>query len=248
MGAVSHYLEAEGIPTTGITLIREQTEQMGCPRFLWVPFELGRPFGAPHQPGVQGRVLRSALELFDRDDGPNILIDFPEDAPPAESGASWSCPVSYATTAPSDHSDASDDGLAARVKAEVALLQPWNESVSASTDLLAASGRTVIAIVDLLDRLATDDGSAAAVTDDFAQSLRLACDDIHSWYIDASLGQPGHASSAARNDWFWSDTAVAHLIGAVASTLVDADDFETKMLARRAMVPRPHMERLVKPT
>ena len=54
---------------------------MQLPRFLWVPFELGRPFGAPHEPESQRRVLRDALALVERTDGPVVLADFPDDAP-----------------------------------------------------------------------------------------------------------------------------------------------------------------------
>ena len=67
--------------TTGISLIREQTEAMRLPRFLWVPFELGRPFGAPNESEFQRRVLLEALELLERSDGPVVLADFADDAP-----------------------------------------------------------------------------------------------------------------------------------------------------------------------
>ena len=85
------------MPTTGISLVREHTQQMQLPRFLWVPFELGRPFGAPNEPDFQRRVLRSALELLERDDGPVVLADFADDAPThaprEEEEAGWACPT-----------------------------------------------------------------------------------------------------------------------------------------------------------
>ena len=56
MGAVAYYLESEGIATAGISLVRDNTERMRPPRFLWVPFELGRPFGAPNDPAFQTKV------------------------------------------------------------------------------------------------------------------------------------------------------------------------------------------------
>ena len=94
MGAVSHFLEDEGIATTGISLVRVNTERMELPRFLWVPFELGRPFGAPHEPDFQRRVLRAALGLLERRDGPVVLEDFPDDAPVVDDDEAdgWSCP------------------------------------------------------------------------------------------------------------------------------------------------------------
>ena len=78
MGALAHYLEAEGVPTTQVSLIREHTETIHPPRALWVPFELGRPLGAPEDPGLQRRVLLAALNLLEAPEGP-VLLDFPEE-------------------------------------------------------------------------------------------------------------------------------------------------------------------------
>ena len=122
MGAVSHFLEDEGIATTGISLVRVNTERMELPRFLWVPFELGRPFGAPHEPEFQRRVLRAALGLLERRDGPVVLEDFPDDAPAGaddDDGPGWSCPVSFAGAA------GDDAGLTGEVLAELRRLAPW---------------------------------------------------------------------------------------------------------------------------
>jgi D-proline reductase (dithiol) PrdB len=46
VSALAHFIEDEGIATTGISLVREHTAGYRPPRFLWVPFPLGRPFGA----------------------------------------------------------------------------------------------------------------------------------------------------------------------------------------------------------
>ena len=100
MGALAHYLETEGIPTTQISLIREHTESIQPPRALWVPFMLGRPLGVPGDPAFQRRVLLAALKLLDVDEGP-VLEDFSEDAPSSadadESSLSGlACPVNFA--------------------------------------------------------------------------------------------------------------------------------------------------------
>jgi len=49
-------------------------------RSLWVPFELGRPFGVPNEPKFQMDVLRSLLDFFARESGP-LIEDYPHDAP-----------------------------------------------------------------------------------------------------------------------------------------------------------------------
>jgi hypothetical protein len=45
------------------------------------PFEHGRPFGAPGDPAFRKPVLLSALRLPERDDGPVIIEDFPDEDP-----------------------------------------------------------------------------------------------------------------------------------------------------------------------
>ena len=66
--------------TTQLSLIRPHTASLKPPRALWVPFELGRPLGAPGDAEFQGDVLREALALMERDDTP-VLEDFDRDAP-----------------------------------------------------------------------------------------------------------------------------------------------------------------------
>jgi hypothetical protein len=60
VGALGHYLEAEGVPTTSISLVREHTEVIRPPRALWVTFELARPLGAPDDAALQPIFAASA--------------------------------------------------------------------------------------------------------------------------------------------------------------------------------------------
>ena len=83
MGGLAHYIEDEGIPTTVIALIRKHAEEIKPPRALAVPFELGRPLGAPNHPEFQRRVLKNCLELLSRETGP-VLEDFPYESPAEE--------------------------------------------------------------------------------------------------------------------------------------------------------------------
>ena len=100
MGALGHYLEEEGIATVAISLIRPQTENTKPPRALWVPFELGRPFGPPSDPRFQKRAILDALRMLERETGPVIIEDFPDDDPRAQPDPGWhppSIPVAVAT-------------------------------------------------------------------------------------------------------------------------------------------------------
>ena len=90
---LAHFIEDEGIATTAISLVREHTERIRPPRALWVPFELGRPLGAPDAPDFQREVLRAALALLERPAGP-VIEDYPHEAPLASATADgWACPV-----------------------------------------------------------------------------------------------------------------------------------------------------------
>ena len=245
MGAASHYLEAAGIPTTGISLVREHTASMQLPRFLWVSFPLGRPFGAPHEAALQKRVLQTALELFERPGGPVLLEDFPEDVP-ADTDASsnqpaWSCPVAFPAAPDADESE-----LVSAALNELRQLEPWHEiQLEKSRVVPPASGATNEQIIREIGRVAQ--GAEPTLSDaerPLHEWLRLACDDLRNWYLDAAQGQPGRGSAGQLQDWFWRNTAAARLIAAAARKLIHHQDPMVVMLARRAMVPREHLAEL----
>ena len=99
MSALGHYLEEEGIATVAVVLIRPQAENTKPPRALWVPFELGRPFGPPNDPALQKRVLLDALNMLVEGGGPVRIIDFPDDDPRARPDPAWQPPFKPATVA-----------------------------------------------------------------------------------------------------------------------------------------------------
>ncbi len=234
------------MPTTGISLVREHTAQMQLPRFLWVPFELGRPFGAPNAPGFQKRVLRTTLELFERRDGPVVLEHFPDDAPEAmggnEEGAAWACPVTFQ---PAEEERAE---IVAATLDQMVRLEPWYEihveRRGNAVPFVSGLGRREIAMG--LGEVATgarapDVGSELAL----GEWVRLGCDDLRNWYLDAAHGQPGRASPGALRDWFWLQTAAARLIASAARALAEHPDPLVKVLALRAMVPREYLPALL---
>jgi hypothetical protein len=57
-----------------------------------LPFELGRPFGPPSDPAFQKRVILAALRLLERDRGPIVIEDFPDDDPRAQPDPGWHSP------------------------------------------------------------------------------------------------------------------------------------------------------------
>ena len=97
MSALGHFIEEEGIATVAIALIRPQAERTRPPRALWVPFELGRPFGPPSDPDFQKRVLLSALRLLETNTGPVLLTDFPDEDPREAPDLHWRAPLTRAS-------------------------------------------------------------------------------------------------------------------------------------------------------
>ncbi len=217
---------------------------MRPPRFLAVPFELGRPFGAPNQPEFQTQVLRSALQLLERQDGPPVLETFPEDAPDVEeeSENAWSCPVSFV---PDKEIRTGRLGL---VLAEIEQLKPWHEVYVQARGRAAhkVSGLDLPQIFKLFDELA--DGNPAPETSSetpLPELIRLSIDDVRTWYGEAAQGQPGKGSFQKINKWFWTETAAAHLIAAAAVALENHTDPFIRAIAKRAMVQRQFKDHLI---
>jgi hypothetical protein len=241
VGGLAHYLEVAGIPTTQISLVRLHTEQIRPPRALWVSFELGRPFGPPHDAPFQTRVIRAALALFERERGP-LLIDYPEDAPATAATESWACPVSF-TVLP--HALAGDAALAAALHAEFDRFWPWYERA------LESHGRTTVG-VSTLDAVAVRDffrtllmaESAPPQIDGFtpADSIRLAAEDLKAFYFEAAAAQPGAPDSRQLTDWFWHRTQAGAALRALRARYEASADADLALLGQLLLVPRAALD------
>ena len=237
MGALSHFIESEGIATTQISLVREHTEAIRAPRALWVPFILGRPFGVPNDTAFQRRVLLAALRLLEAPQGSGpLLADFPEDAPldatATDHAASFSCPVSFSRTAANDNE---------------ALLQEIDELASWHRITRERRGRTTAALSGLSPR------QAAQYLTDFMQnnqtplyradrarglSLRLACEDIKAYYLEAVNSQPDHKAAQQAQAWFWRETVAGRLFVKLRTVCLASADESVKQFGLGNLVPR----------
>ena len=235
MGALSHYLEREGVATAQISLIREQTAAIRPPRALWVPFMLGRPLGAPNEPDFQRRVLHALLALFERRAGP-VLEDFQEDAPAAtvqESG--FACPVSFAPA------QIAVDEPGSALREEIAQLAPWYELAKKrrGRSTVGVFGATVEEAVNhvaaYLERkpvsVPRPDWSAG-------MALKRACDDIKAYYYEAVAAQPGNLAPVAIERWFWRETAAARALLEIREICLNSDDASLKPLGKQSLIPR----------
>ena len=235
MGALGHYIEREGVPTAQVSLIREQTAAIKPPRALWVPFMLGRPFGAPNAPEFQRRVLRALLALFERESGP-VLEDFPEEAPgDAIATEAFACPVNFAP------SPAQDGDLAAVMFEEIAQLAPWYDlarrrrrrtTVGVYAGAIEDAARHIASYV----RGAPEAPPRADWTAGVA--VKRASDDLKAYYYEAAAAQPGNLSAVAIDNWFWRETAAAKAFLMIRDLCRASDDESLQPLGKLSLIPR----------
>jgi hypothetical protein len=229
-----HYLEEEGIATVAISLIRPQTENTKPPRALWVPFELGRPFGPPGDPEFQKRVVLAALRLMERPSGPVIIEDFPDDDPRAVPDPAWHPPAIPAV------SGGSAEALAAHFEPEIGLLRDAHErwvaryrrtTVGLSGLSIADCGRS---IADWL--CGTPPPSSR---EGFSPPLmrRFAVDDIKAYCVEAGAAGTAKPSSRQLGDWFWNQTAAGAAIHALRAMYQTSEDDRLKLIAGNFLVP-----------
>lgn len=248
MGGLAHYLESEGIPTTQIALIRKHAEEIKPPRALAVPFELGRPMGAPNEPDFQRRVLRACLELLEREAGP-VLEDFPDDAPGAEPDQEgWACPVNFA--APMD--DLSDEDLIrAALEQELALLRPWYEESRQNRKgrtNFGISGKTPEEIAAYIAKVAVEREDVTSPDPDTPAHLAFKhmADDMRYYYMEAAIARPdARVSDLEIGNWLWGETTLGKVLVVIRDWAMETEQPGFKALAPTAMVPTHQRHRTI---
>ncbi len=240
MCALAHYLERKGIATVVIALVHEHAEAIANPRTLSVPFELGRPLGAPDDPAFQIRVLRAALDLLDRPAGP-VLEEFPDPAPEPADYDGWACPVSL------PRPDAASVGSLERLVAdEVARLRPWWDVAKdrRGRTTVGASGYDIEEAARIVSRYA-DGGKPEDPGPErkLSRSLKLACDDLMAFYTEAATAQPGGAASQDLSDWFWGETAAGRALIALRERAAAEDDKGMQLIGNLLILPRSQAHR-----
>ena len=226
---LARVLEAHGIATTSISLVREHTEKIKPPRALFVPFPFGHALGRPNDAALQHRVLTAALDLLAAPAGP-VLADFPEDAEPGDEtpGPVQASAVQAAAAAAGDAVAETKDVLRAHAR--------W---------LAVHGGRTTFGlsgiaaerfpdVVGFLQRFAeTGEGDVGGRAADVSLPafVRWAADDLKSLYYESRvLSQPA-ATGAEIARWFWGETAAGHVLRRVRDRLDASEDPRWKAAA-----------------
>lgn len=241
MGALAHYLEAEGVPTTQISLVREHTETIQPPRALWVPFALGRPLGIPDDSAFQRRVLLAALELFGLSEGP-VLVGFPDDvseqaAYTRDSLDHLACPVSFAS---SSQEKTETEKLLSAFRSEVTEFRSWYDLGLAERGYSSvvyftpdAAGKLLMDFV-LGEPLKYPENISSP-----AAALRFAAQDLKAFYYESVLSRPDFALPDASkfNHWFWQKTAAGRILKVVREISLESNDDQLRMTGGMLLVP-----------
>ena len=235
MSALGHYLEEEGLATVAIALIRPQAENTKPPRALWVPFELGRPFGPPGDAAFQKRVLLAALRMLVESDGPMRIVDFPEDDPRAQPDPAWRPPF-----VPEAIAAGSTESLVSRLEAEFLLFQGahqrWMSQLGRSTVGLSGLpiGDCARYVADWLRGKAPPsprEGFSAPLI------LRFAVDDLKAYCLEGAGAGAAKPSSRQLGDWLWKETATGAAFYALRDLLLTQDDERLRLIVANFMVP-----------
>jgi len=199
VSGLAHYFEDEGLATVIVALVREHIISMNPPRALWVPFELGRPFGAPNDAGLQCRVLQTALALLDKPATTPLLQDFGEEASNQGGDADWRFPGELDT-----------DGVIAEVFGVLPIWHLAQERNGRTT--VGISGLTAESAVEYIERYHSDNPMLNPKGMAPVSRARFAIDDIKAFYFEAAMVAGGHPTSHQLHEWFWNHTLAGRMI------------------------------------
>lgn len=77
MGLIQRVIEEMGIPTIGISIVREYTEKVKPPRTIFLRWPFGHPLGEPFNITQQRAVLTEAFRALYSIKTPGEIIDVP---------------------------------------------------------------------------------------------------------------------------------------------------------------------------
>jgi len=234
-------LEEDGLATTQISLIRIHTERIQPPRALWVPFELGRPFGVPSDPDFQKQVLAATFALFGSEHGP-VLVDYPEDVPdsvskPEPDATGMVCPIDLPTL-PDPDAPKSEIGQA--LMKEANSLAPWYDLAvrNRARTTVGASGLSPDAAARYLAAFLEDQATPAPRDDIPAgRVLKLVYEDLKAYYTEAITAQPGSATSKQVEDWLFKETVLGKALWTLRDVCRSSNDEYHRYLGRNSIVP-----------
>ena len=77
MGLLAREIEACGVTTVALSLVRELSEQMKAPRMLFLHWPFGHALGEPHNRNQQETVLHDVFSMARLTPRPGLVVDLP---------------------------------------------------------------------------------------------------------------------------------------------------------------------------
>jgi D-proline reductase (dithiol) PrdB len=75
VGLVQRAIEAEGIPTVGISILKEVTEKVRPPRTVFLRYPFGHPLGEAFNARQQRAILLDALRALETIAEPGTIVE-----------------------------------------------------------------------------------------------------------------------------------------------------------------------------
>jgi hypothetical protein len=221
-------IEAEGVATTSISLVREHTEKVKPPRALFVPFPYGHALGRPDDPELQHRVLRAALELLAAPSGP-VLSDFPDEAepgvePPAPTQAS-------AVPATANAGDAVTETAEMRGHHALWLARSGGRTAFGLSGVPAAGFEAAIRFLQAFASGGDADLPERPASLPLPNFIRYCADDLKALYFEGRMAMKPDSGGDEIARWFWGETASGQLLRRVKDRLDASDDPRWKAAA-----------------
>ena len=235
MSVLAHVFEREGLATTLVALVYGHAEGQKPPRAVWVPYWYGRTFGAPNEPGLQMRVLRAALDLFDRPSRP-VLECFEEDAPATPDPDGWSPPFDLQ---PVDQTLSNAD-LADRLERDVATLIPLHKKAveAHSWTLVGLSGRPLGEVASIFGDYLRNGPGEAIPKRERAHVIKYGSQELTDAFGQTAAHLGGDAPFAIRR-WYWTQSSMGLAMRRLQDLLPADSDAKTRLIAEHGLfVPR----------
>ncbi|MFD9733305.1 glycine/sarcosine/betaine reductase selenoprotein B family protein [Umezawaea sp. NPDC059074] len=218
-GAVARVLEALGVPTAAISMVREYTDKVRPPRSLYVPFPFGAPCGLPGDREQQLDVLTAALSLFD-EPGPGPVV-----RGYAAEG------VEGQRLSPVQASDVDLAPVEVDAATEVSMMRRYHEL------WVRREGRTAVGltgipavrfrgVVRYLEAFVADEPEKGLRPDGVpvGEFLRYCADDLKALYLEGRMVMRAGESPDAAGEWLWGRTALAGLLVRVRDHMRASED------------------------
>ena len=184
------------------------------------------------------------LSLLELPEGP-VLEDYPVDASDVSvPDTTLACPVHFQTRQPDE---TATEILLTALEREILTMQTWYELASPSSPQapLGASRLGVLEIKQLFANFIQNTTLPQPAEDySLADQLRLAAEDLKTYYFKAISAQPGQPTDPLQlADWFWGETYAAACINEVRKSCLKYETKEMQLAGKLLLVPRNQMRR-----